>query len=329
LYIFSENGKVAPSGIDQGIARRRGIVTALRERLLSDLGNWRDRLPTAWRSSFADVDLDFDAVDRDSQLADGEAIWPQEGSNKSAHLFKALRNLRPEQVRVVIFGNDPYTRITQATGRSFEQGDLVNWARDIRVRGRISPSMQSIVAAAAATDRKSSRYSLCDTRMLHEQEEAAKEPAPSQAQPIWFAHVEFARGLADGAIKLQPPGRIFDYWTKQGVLWLNRTLTYTKWDQAHRDAHRLLWAPFTARMLEVLVRQGANGPVVFVLWGGSAKQLEPEIRSLASKLGVKPTAVRCCKSGHPQWVAEYFKGGNPLAAINQAIGKSGKAIAWL
>jgi uracil DNA glycosylase len=307
-------------------------LAALWEKLRSDLGNWRDRLPEAWRSTFTDVALDFDAVDRDSQLADGEAIWPQEGgANKAAYLFKAFRDLRPEQVRVVIFGNDPYTRVAQATGRSFEQGDLVDWAHDIRIRGRVSPSMQSIVAAAAATDRKNDRYSLCDTRMLYDQEDATKEPTASQshAQPIWFAHVELARGLADGAIKLRPPRDIFEYWAKQGVLWLNRTLTYTKWDQAHRDSHRLMWAPFTARMLEALVRQGANHPVVFVLWGGSAKQLEPEIRHLASQFGVKAAAIRCCKSGHPQWVADYFKDGNPLAAINQAIGKSGKSIAWL
>ena len=213
-------------------------MAALWEKLQSDLGNWRDRLPEAWRSSFTDVALDFDAVDRDSQLADGEAIWPQEGgANKAAYLFKAFRDLRPEQVRVVIFGNDPYTRVAQATGRSFEQGDLVDWAHDIRIRGRVSPSMQSIVAAAAATDRKNDRYSLCDTRMLYDQEDATKEPTASQshAQPIWFAHVELARGLADGAIKLRPPREIFEYWAKQGVLWLNRTLTYTKWDQAHRE----------------------------------------------------------------------------------------------
>lgn len=307
------------------------VVATLLERLHAELDNWRERLPPAWRKHFDDIALDFGAVDPRCELTPSERIWPQGNSpNKAARLFKALNDLRPDQVRVVIFGNDPYTKLVQATGRSFEQGDLINWAQDIRIRGHISPSMQSIVAAAAATDKNNARYSLCDTRMLYDEPEATKEPTASQiqAQPIWFAHVELARALADGAAQLPPPTQIFGHWAKQGVLWLNRTLTYTKWDAVHRTSHRELWAPFTARTLEVLVQQGNKHPIVFVMWGASAQQLEPKIRKLATDFKIDRAAIRCCKTGHPQWVVDYFKSGNPLVAINEAIAKSGKTIVW-
>ena len=306
-------------------------MTTLRERMQAELGNWRERLPAKWRPGFDGVTLDFNCVDPACLLAPDEPIWPQENSpNRSARLFKALDDLPPEKVRVVIFGNDPYTRIAQATGRSFEQGDLVNWARDIRTKGRVSPSMQTIVAAAAATAAANGRYELCNTRMLYDEPAAPKEPAADapHAQPIWFAHVALALGLDDGVIKLPPPTRIFKYWADQGVLWLNRTLTYTKWDTNQRDSHRRFWEPFTNRMLELLVGQGADHPIVFALWGESAKQLDGVIRKLATRLKVKQTAVRTCKSGHPQWVAGYFQHGNPLVAVNKAIGRSGKPISW-
>lgn len=63
--------------------------------------------------------------------------------------------MRPEEVSVVIFGNDPYTRVEQATGRSFEQGNLTDWVKDVQVRRRISPGLKSILCAAASACRTS------------------------------------------------------------------------------------------------------------------------------------------------------------------------------
>lgn len=302
-------------------------MTGLRDRLANALDKWHEQLPAAWQPLFAGVELDFDAVVPTATLDVADGIWPVSGAGPAgAHVFKSLLNADPARVRVVVFGNDPYTHQTQATGRSFEQGDLTDWATDIRRRGRISPSMQSIVAAAAATAPVNARYSLCDTRMVYDQEEHRGE---AEEQPLWFAHIELARGFADGALRLRAPNQIFDYWANQGVLWLNRTLTYTKWDDAHRESHRCLWAPFTARMLEVLVDLAKDHPIVFVLWGSGAADLENVVEKLAASRGVPRNRVRMCKTGHPQWPAGYFAHGNPLAAINKAIGTSGPAISWV
>ena len=93
-------------------------------------------------------------------------------------------------------------------------------------------------------------------------------------QPIWFAHVELARGLADAAIKLKPPRDIFP-----ALGQARRALAQSNPD-LHQvghgfigNPHRLLWAPFTARMLQAAREPRAKKrPIVFVLWGGSAKE---------------------------------------------------------
>jgi uracil-DNA glycosylase len=276
-------------------------------------------LPPGWKPHFKDVELAFDAVDPNAEIKPVEKIWPQRTSTAPrAHVFKALKDLRPEEVRVVIFGNDPYTRVEQATGRSFEQGDLVDWAVDSQVRRRISPSLKTIVCGAAATDKANGGYDLLSTQDLDDGDEE------------WLAHTELARGLNDGKIKLPPPTKIFGYWADQGVMWLNRTLTYTKWDDSHRLSHTALWEPFTRRVLEVLVA-GARGdnPVVFALWGGPAKALEPEIEGLRQKVKAPKNGVRYVRAGHPQIPEKHFEAGNPLEMINEALDKSAPKIKWV
>lgn len=294
-------------------------MTTLSDRLRAELGGWRKMLSPAWRLHFKSTELAFDAVDPNATLTPGEKIWPQRTSiSPRAHLFKALKDLSPTEVRVVIFGNDPYTRVEQATGRSFEQGDLSDWVQDAQVRRRISPSLKSIVCAAAATDKANAGYDLTSRADLDDGDDE------------WVAHAELTRGLVAGKITLPTPTRIFEHWSKQGVLWLNRTLTYTKWDEAHRLSHTRLWEPFTRRVLEVLVEQAkAKRPIVFALWGGPAKELEGQIEELRQAVKSPENSVRYVRAGHPQIPKNYFESGNPLGAINQELGSPKSAIKWV
>lgn len=298
-------------------------MTLLKTRLKTEFGDWRNHLPSAWRGYFKEVELDFEAVDAGLQLGSHERIWPQLNGPTGAHVFKAFQDLKPEEVRVVIFGNDPYTKERQASGRSFEQRDLTNWKTDIRFRRRISPSLQSILAATTATDKRNQPYGLVNTKMAYDDYEDE-----GLRQPIWFSHVELARGLADGKIILPSPKKIFRYWAQQGVLWLNRTLTYTKWDSPHRESHRALWAPFTQRALEILVERGESEPIIFVMWGSSADDLEADIVAIRQVKRIPAQRIRLSKTGHPQWPQGYFRKGNPLVAINKMLDARGR-IEWV
>lgn len=301
-------------------------MARLQDRLNDELNDWFERLPASWQEHFDDVTLDFDAVDDDAELDDDERIWPLETNRDGpdgCHLFKAFNDLDPSEVRVIIFGNDPYTKLNQATGRSFEQGNLASWNEDLLVPGRVSPSLKSLICAAVATNRGSAGYQLTDARQMIE-----ANKTKGRRQPTWFSHVELAQALADGAVKPPSPKKIFTHWAKQGVLWLNRTLTYSKWDDEHRASHQALWSPFTDRAVSAIVSEAANRPLVFVMWGSSADDLEPEIANLARHMGVPGKNIRAAVTGHPQWPAGYFRVGNPLSQINHLIGGDGPSIAW-
>lgn len=298
-------------------------MPTLFSRLKAELSNWKRRVPRSWRIHFEDVELDFSNVDPSIELLPNEAIWPQEsnaGGPDRAHLFKAFRSVRPEEVRVVVFGNDPYTRLSQATGCSFEQGDVTEWAGDIAIAGRISPSLKSILAAAAATSKTAQDYPLVSRRVLYDPQSPEN---PYGKRPEWLSHIALKTALLRGDVHIPAPSKLFSYWAGQGVLWMNRTLTYTKWDTVgqpgHRTSNQTVWKPFTQRVIEVLVRNASRSrPVVFALWGGEAgaiykDEISPLIRGAAGN------AVSAVRTGHPQWVESFFGGDFPLTQIDRVI----------
>ena len=281
-------------------------MPSLRARLLDELGGWQTRLPQPWRSVLRGVELDFAGVHPRGSISDGDRVWPQSTAGPaSAHVFKALRDVAPGGVRVVIFGNDPYTQIDQATGRSFEQGDLTSWRGDF---DEISPSLKSILCGAAATDRAHRGYEL--------------------AQASYRAHRELRRCVEDDALRLPSPRRVFGHWARQGVLWLNRSLTYTRWDDDHRNSHRALWRPFIDRVIAELVRRSEQRrPVLFVLWGGKARELERVIARAMRHAGSVSTAAQVVRALHPQYPGNFFRTGNTFTDINQRL-PSAARVRW-
>ena len=183
----------------------------LKDRLTVELGNWQERLPRMWKQHYQDVELNFDAIDPDATLNRNERIWPQESAGPAgAHVFKALKDLSPAEIRVVIFGNDPFTRLEQATGRSFEQGDLSSWTRDF---DKISPSLKSLLAAVLATDKNLTDFPLEDRRGVY-----SYSNPPFGKKPLWLAHRALELVLKTGQSTLPSPKQIFGHWASQGVL---------------------------------------------------------------------------------------------------------------
>ena len=113
------------------------------------LHRWQDHLSAAWREGLDGVGPDFDAIPRDASLARSDAqIVPV--PRRQGGVFYALEGIDPSDVQAVVIGNDPYPDPHRATGRSFEQGNLTAWIDDLAEPGRVTPSLLSLVCAAAA-----------------------------------------------------------------------------------------------------------------------------------------------------------------------------------
>ena len=98
--------------------------------------------------------------------------------------------------------------------------------------------------------------SLVDRRVVFNPDEFKYDPNDKWGKwnygpnPLWISHLALELCLSSGEVKLPSPAEIFGHWSKQGVFWINRTLTYTKWETdvgqpGHRRSHQKVWAPFT------------------------------------------------------------------------------------
>ncbi len=109
-----------------------------------------------------------------------------------------------------------------------------------------------------------------------------------------------------------------EHWAQQGVLLLNSTLT-VRADCANSHSGRG-WETFTDTIIAAL--GDSQCPIVFVLWGTSAREKRKLIR------GQQHTVI---ESAHPSPLSAYrgFFGSRPFSAINRALIASGsEAIDW-
>ena len=132
--------------------------------------------------------------------------------------------------RVIILGQDPYPQEGAATGRAFEVGNLSSWDQSFR-----NISLKNILRAVyKAYTGEIIKYS------------TLKEKIKSEFPVL-------------------PPGELFTYWEKQGVLLLNTSFTC---EPGNPGSHRNLWKLFTARLLVFINERAGNA--VWFLWGNHA-----------------------------------------------------------
>lgn len=286
------------------------------------LHRWQDDLPTAWRERLDGAAPDFRTIPRDAWLGQDARIVPVRRRGRSG-VFYALEGIDPSDVAVAVIGNDPYPDPHRATGRSFEQGDLTEWFDALAEPGRVTPSLLSLVCAAAAL-RPGVEGLRLDSGGLHNRRGGLR------------------RGLQDGPVVLPPPRSLFENLTGQGVLWINRTPTLsvadigrrlrgTSWQavEEHRRRHRGLWRPVTNRIVSVLVEEARERAIVFALFGNPAKELRGLINAQWRRLRVPRENLRFVESGHPSVPRYFFCSGNPLRRINEELTSRGRdPIDW-
>ena len=110
----------------------------LRRELEQFLEGWRDYLSAEWNADLDGLEPDCSAVKENLTFNEAEPIFPGR-KNKSikmappgAHIFRALDGVRRVTCESSFSGRHPYPNISQATGRSLEQGDLPPTGRQIK-----------------------------------------------------------------------------------------------------------------------------------------------------------------------------------------------------
>jgi len=283
------------------------MADLLRDALEETMKGWRDELPKPWQPVFEDVQLNASGVPEAMKHHPCVPIFPvlraphALGAPRFAHTFRAFKGLSPKKVRVVVVGQDPYPDIAKATGQSFEQGNL----RDILLDSHmVSSSLRSILQNAAADKYGHARY---------------RDPGKGWTHLI--------RDLQKEKLQLAPLGCLFSRYQKQGVLWLNTTLTISLFRSKdnQQKGHLAYWQPFVSALIKHLVSE--DHPLVFALWGSWAKAYEPEIRKQAKAAGTLEQ-IAFAKARHPV-VKQFLQGENVLTEVNLALqGFGEKPIDW-
>lgn len=285
-------------------------MTGLHEAMRDALDGWSSDLAAPWRAFFAGAEPDFDAIGQALNFDSAQPVIPSRkgaplvGAPVGAHIFRAFDGVAPAAVRVVIVGQDPYPRVSRATGRAFEDGALTAWTAPVAV------SLQHLLQSALAL-------------RLGRPELAADGAGWNQ----------ICRDIAEGVIQLEPLSAYFDrLQTMYGVLFVNAGWTLTRFAPGggpEQKAHIAMWRPLMTRLINGLCARD-EGCVVFLLLGSFAQRLfvASGAQDGAMAVGTWGTRVRAIAHPHPNAPA-YFQTPNPLGAVNGAIAEmNAEQVRW-
>jgi uracil-DNA glycosylase len=286
-------------------------LVALNEALEAHLArNWQEDLTPDWRAFFKVVAPDLD------RLSDLEVLdifpdrlnlgRPREAAEPTPnrHMTRAFDGLAPDQVRVVIIGQDPYPRRASATGRAFEDG-----AWDEANPTEVADSLRRILQSAAA-------YEYPDLRISEEGDDWGKVSEAIRKRTI------------------APPTAptFFNALAAQGVLSVNAAWTFTGTDQKQKREHLRVWKPVMKALLQGLTWRDGS-PIVFLLLGDDALRLFRTTvgRHFGRDAFNSATRLGTVYSDHPAYQrgGPYFACGNPLRRVNQALERLGsEPVQW-
>lgn len=159
--------------------------------------------------------------------------------NPTPPLSSALRFLEVDlhRVSVIILGMDPYPQEGRATGRAFEDGDLLSWSKLKR-----NASLSNILKLLYAN--KTNQGILPISKVRNE--------------------------LVDNST-IAPPNELFDSWESQGVLLLNVALTCKI---GKSGSHLKQWECFTKKCFKYIAEKQPSAQ--WLLWGKDAQNAAPE-----------------------------------------------------
>jgi uracil-DNA glycosylase len=282
------------------------------------LAGWESDLPARWRKIFSATELNWSSAALDYELRPGEIILPSRkgkylpNAREDAHVFRTFDNTDPDDVRAVVLGQDPYPNPAWATGRAFEQGDLATWPENPQ---QVAASLRRIMLAVAAARTEDASYT-------------ANEHA-------WRKLITDARR---GLIHLEPPRELFDRLEREGVLFLNTSLTVSIFGGGNspKECHRHLplWAPLISRVLTyIAARQFAFA--VFLLLGRHAQGIFDASGARAATEGAGNWKIRVdtVRHFHPAAITTegpvFLQPPNPFRSANDLLQRmGGPPVSW-
>lgn len=290
----------------------------LRTRLRALLAEWEQDVSSQWRPVLKETNLGWTSKFLDRQIRSDEIILPGRkgarlsGAPQGAHIFRAFENTDPARVRAVILGQDPYPKVNWATGRAFEQGDLAEWPEEPR---KVADSLRRLVQAMASAGTGNPSYAASDRgwRLL-------------------------VRDIHSGTCPFTSPKELFDFLERQGLLFLNTSLTVSSTGRADTRSetrgHFQLWAPLVARVLTFLGSRH-RGHVVFLLFGKHAQAVfeRSGARAAAQKAGAWKTRTGAVCHFHPAAITingpAFLRPPSPFLAANELLrGMGAEPICW-
>ncbi|HUB34195.1 MAG TPA: uracil-DNA glycosylase family protein [Bryobacteraceae bacterium] len=288
----------------------------LRTALQTMLAGWEEDLSAAWRGAIGGVQLNWKSPVLDEEMLRGEIILPGRragevpGAPDGANPLRTFQKTDPAKVRAVILGQDPYANPMWATGRAFEQGNLTEWPDD---QQKIAVSLRRIVQVLAAARTGDRAYTAGDRG--------------------WK---QLTGDLRAGRLRLEPPRRLFDRLEKEGVLFLNTSLTISvvEREPKKRRAHFPVWAPLIDSVLKLIAAR-QSGHAIFLLLGRHASNTFDRSRAKteAERAGTWKSTVDAVRHWHPAAITAkgpvFFEQPNPFCAANDLLRNLGAApISW-
>jgi uracil-DNA glycosylase len=279
----------------------------LKEAMAQTLAGWEADLPEAWRAALGPIGDDFERVDPDLDFEVWEPIFPARrgktfpGQPKGAHVFAAFDGIRPDGVRCVILGQDPYPEPGFATGRAFEAGNLAGWLELDKMFSKSIRAYMQLIAAARLGDESLSR-------------DFDRWP-------------DVRRLLCDPNTGFESPATIADRWVNDGVLLLNASLTLSRFrvdiDPHQSRGHLPFWRPLMLRVAERLLARGE--PIVFLGFGDAAADI-------LTRSGIREGLsgfVGYVQRAHPAFADQVLGHENPFVLCNSYLETMGaQPVAW-
>lgn len=202
---------------------------------------------------------------------------------------------------------------------------LQSFVAEERSRGPVYPPKDDVFAALHLTPFDDTRVLILGQDPYH---------GPGQAHGLCFSVrrgvpvppslLNIFKELHDDVGASIPTHGNLEHWARQGVLLLNATLTVRAHAAASHQGKG--WETFTDAVIEAVAAKPE--PVVFVLWGASARRKRALVESAAGPGTPRHVVI---ESAHPSPLSAHngFFGSRPFSRANAALLAAGRVpIDW-